>query len=214
MALASLAGTADKNCWAPICREGFRFDGQRCESASPPNVLAASRYDPPQPLCRAGWHVHGQYCIENGCRNKPACDSGETYQDGFCMSNPTSFGYHTKRRASCDAGWALMPASGLCQEPLPISVRGHSALPCVDRGGPVTIYGENFGTDRGTRHLTILAQDPIDVQHTAWDDTAISFLVPARNPRIEPSQEYPVFMWEGRRILFPLVRIRICGAPE
>ncbi|MEW6338201.1 MAG: IPT/TIG domain-containing protein [Acidobacteriota bacterium] len=219
-AVASLAGAAEKNCWKAICREGFHFDGQRCVDTGAANPIGADRHDPPRPLCRPGWHLQGQYCLEEGCCSMPACGSGETYRDRQCLGASAKVGAGAARRAACGVGWELQPASGLCRKRdcgvLPPEVRGHSALPCVDLGGTVTLYGENFGADRGARTLAIWVGYGIAAQVTAWDETAISFVVPARESRIEAGQEYPVMLMEGPRVLLghPLTRIRICGAME
>jgi hypothetical protein len=213
--LAVVATTADAKCWKPICREGFHFDGKRCVDTTKATSGAGSRYDPPRPACGAGWSVQGQYCLEDGCCTVPVCGNDEVYEHFHCKSASAQNLAPTTRPAACAAGWSLLPGpSGLCQKRNcpPISVRGHTALPCVDLGGAVTIYGENFGAAQGDRRLAIHEGVYVFLEITAWDDTAISFVVPARGTRIAAGREYPVVLFEGQRPGQPLVRVRICGA--
>lgn len=112
-AVAALGG--DDPCKTRICREGFRFDGHRCESGPAPITLARSHYDPALPLCPADWHADGQYCVKDDCCFRPACRGDEKYEDGLCNSGPTTFGWRSHRTATCPTGWTLLRASGLCR---------------------------------------------------------------------------------------------------
>ena len=53
LATAQPATAADP-CVRPICRDDYRFNGERCESGPAPITLARSHYYPKLPLCPRG----------------------------------------------------------------------------------------------------------------------------------------------------------------
>ena len=98
---------ADDPCVRPICRAGYHYDGERCESEPDPITRARSHYYPDSPLCPGGWRVSGPNCVKVVCCDRPACDDDERYREGYCHSGPTFFGWRSHHRATCDEGWNL-----------------------------------------------------------------------------------------------------------
>jgi hypothetical protein len=112
--IAARPVSADDPCVRPICRSGYHFEHGRCETPRDPLTGAMSHYDPEPPLCPDGWRVEGRNCLKIICCERQACDDDERYREGYCHSGPTFFGWRAHHRATCDEGWALNEATGIC----------------------------------------------------------------------------------------------------
>ncbi len=268
------AAVAEEPCARPICRDGYHYNGERCQSEPAPITGALSHYYPEEPLCAAGWRVEGPDCVKNVCCDRAACRDDERYRDGYCHRGPTFFGWRSHHRATCDEGWVLDERRGTCHlidcgddpppparaagrddgppparrgdgrqpppparaagrdDPLPrqrptaeppeppvvdpVEVTRLLPVPCVERGGRVTIEGVRFGRRQGDRQALLGGHGiSVTLRVTRWSDTRISAILPDAD-RIERGQWYYVGIQNGEsHWISNLSRtLTICGGLE